>query len=55
MKDSRQNAEGSALEMKILLNCLGFNYLWDNEKCFEYANQESNKNDFVQNFAIRIN
>ena len=31
MKDSRQNAVGWALEMKHLLNSLGFNYLWDNE------------------------
>ena len=30
LKDSRQNAVG-ILEMKNLLNSLGFNYLWDNE------------------------
>ena len=31
MKDSRQNAIGWALEIKNLLNTLGFNYLWKNE------------------------
>ena len=31
LKDSRQNAIGWALEVKNLLNNLGFNYLWNNE------------------------